>query len=195
MGISESRPSRDSNSNASVGGAWTGKIYFDPEASKKRGKSYYFTDDELKEELIEVIGENEVIDKIAIYSHPLSAVQPLKVAFKHTYMVLETDQWWWSLEKNNEGLTLQRSKKLEAVRDRYRQAERTEGVRGISKEKEGSTGKMELMSLIKWLWYEDCLRQPYHWLESNCQHFTKKVFDKVAKGKTWQPNIFGIKST
>ena len=115
---------------SSTGKEWTGQMYFDPKASSSRGKSYRFTDGELREKLLEVIQPEEKILKIFVYDCPLTSYQITKIILKHTFIVLETIEWWWSLEKNTEGITLQRDKKLSAVRDRYRQKERTTGFRG-----------------------------------------------------------------
>ena len=117
-------------SKAIKGGDWTGKMYFDPEASRTHGKSYWFTDDELREELLKVIEPEEKSLKVFVFNNPLSSWQLRKMVWKHTFIVLETNAWWWSLEKNTQGITLQRDLSLEAVRDRYRQQQRTTGFRG-----------------------------------------------------------------
>lgn len=180
--------SSSSSPGPSKDGEWTGKIYFDPDASEKTGNCYYYTDSELREELTERIDASEEILKVWVYDHPLYGFQITKITLKHTYVILETNDWWWSLEKNEEGLSLQRSKKLAAVRDRYRQKGRTTGIRGITEATEDrARGGLKLNALVTWLWSQDFLRQEYDLLNSNCQHFAKKVFDWIAKNKNYHP--------
>jgi len=82
-------------------------------------------------------------------------------------------------KKNSEGITIQRSKKIEFVKDRYRRDERRTPVE-IMKQDSGR-GSME--DLIDYLYGEDELNKPYDWLLDNCQHFAKRIFDEIAKTK------------
>jgi hypothetical protein len=54
----------------------------------------------------------------------------------HAYIVFKTQSWWWSIEKNDAGITIQRSKKIEFVRDKYHRTKRPESfTTGIGCEK------------------------------------------------------------
>ena len=106
------------------GGDWTGEVYFDYNADET-GDGYYYTDPELKTELAARIGKNEVIIGVSYFKHPLSAAQVTAGLFHHAFVVFETEEWWWSIEKNEEGITIQRAKQLTNVRDYYRQERRT----------------------------------------------------------------------
>ena len=123
--------SSDSVGNKPVnGGEWTGKMFFDPEASTTLGESYLFQDHELLGKLLKIIDPEEKILKVFAFNNPLIPIQITKRLWKHTFIVLETDAWWWSLEKHTDGITLQRDKSLQAVQCRYRQQQRTTGLRG-----------------------------------------------------------------
>ncbi len=40
--------------------------------------------------------------------------------FYQAFVIFETKYWWWSIKKNNAGVTLQRSRELCYVRDMHR---------------------------------------------------------------------------
>ena len=106
------------------GGAWTCQLYFDYNADGP-GTGNYYTDPELKMKLKDYIGENEVIVRVSYFKHPLYGIQLSSVFLHHAFVVFKTEHWWWSIEKNSEGITIQRAKKIKNVRDKYRQERRT----------------------------------------------------------------------
>ena len=165
------------------GGNWKSEVYFDPEADEHTGRCYTISDDDLRTELTELVDAKENIQNVTAYKAPLSKYQLTKLFLYHMIIVFETEEWWWSIEKNDEGITIQRSKWREAVRDRYRQGERNSGLFGISRIKK-DTGRKSVNDLIDWLWGENELNNYYDISSSNCQHFGKKVFNFVAQYKT-----------
>ena len=94
MGSSSSKSSSGGN------GEWTAKLYFDPEADKSKGPSYFIEDGELRSKMKEVIDPTEKIIGVQIYRHPLSSIQITNLLMYHAFVVFETDGWWWSIEKN-----------------------------------------------------------------------------------------------
>ena len=106
------------------GGDWTREVYFDYNADQD-GIGIYYTDPELRTELAARVGKNEVIYGIKYFKHPLSASQVRAALLHHAFVVFETEAWWWSIEKNEEGITIQRAKQLKNVRDKYPQEQRT----------------------------------------------------------------------
>jgi len=96
MGSSSSKSSSVSGGN----GEWTGKLYFDPEADKSCGASYHVEDGELRAKMKEVIDSTERIIRVEIYRHPLYSFQLTDALMYHSFVVFETDDWWWSIEKN-----------------------------------------------------------------------------------------------
>lgn len=93
----------------------------------------------------------------------------------HEFVVFETsDSWWWSIEKNPEGLTIQRNRSKDAVVNKYRHVDRFTPIT-IRK---NAVGNMKMEDLIDWLYIHDELNTDYDLLTSNCQHFAKRVFDR-----------------
>nr|CAH0113074.1 unnamed protein product [Daphnia galeata] len=107
------------------------KLYFDPQADSSKGAHYYISDGELREKLKELVDDSEKITEVRLYSHPLTNLQVTAELWRHDFILFETDKWWWSIEKNDAGVTIQRSKHIEYVRDRYRRAKRTTGLFGM----------------------------------------------------------------
>ena len=52
----------------------------------------------------ELIGTSETIENVYVYKVPLSGMQLTDFIFHHAFVVFETDGWFWSAEKNTEGL-------------------------------------------------------------------------------------------
>ena len=61
---------------------------------------------------------------VGTYKYPLYKWQLTDFFLFHMFVLFQTDSWWWTIEKNTEGLTIQRSKYKEAVRDNYRRDKR-----------------------------------------------------------------------
>ena len=112
---------------------YTKKLYFDPNADEPKEDGYWITDDELRYKLTNLVDVSENIDEVLYYTNPLHRLIPSgwevgkNKGLHHAFIVFKTKNWWWSIEKNAEGLTIQRAKQLESVRDVYRRAKRTIG--------------------------------------------------------------------
>ena len=64
-----------------------------------------------------VEGHEEILN-VRVYKCKLFSPQLTQQLLYHAFVVYETDEWWWCVEKNTEGITIQRSKKLSYVKDR-----------------------------------------------------------------------------
>ena len=155
------------------GSNWKFEVYFDPEADARTGHSYRISDGELITQLSRLVDAREKKKEVTAYKVPLSNLQLTQFLLYH----MLTENCWWSIEKNDEGITIQRSKSLRAVRERYRQRNRNFDIKCMKKD----AGSSSVKGLIDWLWANAELEDEYHLLESNCQHFGKKVFNFVAK--------------
>ena len=91
---------------------------------------YFFPENEIHEycfmkdyqqykEMLEDYDISERVNEVRYYTHPLYRWQLSKYFIHHAFIVLKTENWWWSIERNEEGVTIQRSQNLENVRDKY----------------------------------------------------------------------------
>jgi len=163
------------------GETWGYKLYFDPEANDETGVKYdNIKDGDLMNTLKELVQYDEKINKVTAFWVPLHEYLPHVNIFGHVFIVFETDHYFWSIEKHTDGITIQRSWKLSAVRDRYRRSERRKGIRGIKSDE----GRFTVHKLIEGLYDRKELRMPYHWFSSNCQDFAKAVFNNISDKET-----------
>jgi hypothetical protein len=171
-----------SSSSTSSGGGneHTGKLYFDPEADSSKGKDYFITDAKLHEKLSELVDDTEKILEVRYYTNPLYGVQLTQKLLHHAFIVFETDQWWWSIEKNELGVTIQRSKKIEFVRDKFRRRDRTTDLfgGGIKCERKFK-GSHTLQELISHIYVKNYLNEKYDVVSNNCKDFADKIYQFI----------------
>ncbi|KAK4011320.1 hypothetical protein OUZ56_020436 [Daphnia magna] len=167
---------------AAVGSKFTKKLYFDPYADKSSTGGYWITDEEFRKKLANLIDTEERIKNASVYSHPLSSWQLTNAKAYHAFIIMETNDWWWSIEKNMERITIQRSKYLKSVRDMYQRKKRTTGKTSgleIHKDKTTQGNDITINELINYIWRKDCLNNIYHLLDANCQDFADMVFYRI----------------
>ena len=133
MGATESKTQMPKN-----GGKWNSTIYFNPKADNKAGgKEYEITDKELNKKMKKLI-DNEMIVEIFLCKVSLFGWQLSNLIMYHAFVVIHTNEWWWSVEKNTEGITIQRSKKKMFVQDFYRGIKRASRCK-VMKEDHGKS--------------------------------------------------------
>ena len=100
------------------GGDWTARVFYDSESSGS-GMTYTIAQNDLVETLEMLCDLSERIDAVRTYRTPLSNWQLTQVLFHHEFALFETHQWFWTIEKDGEGIHIQRSKEIWNVRDRF----------------------------------------------------------------------------
>jgi hypothetical protein len=155
------------------------------------GKERSLTNVDLLEELEELVDTSEKISKVFYYTNPLNGWQLYKGAVKpcswlaswkgsvhHAYIVFETKSWWWSIEKNDAGIIIQRSKQIEFVRDMHVRVRRKENrATGIGCEKSKTATNKTVKQLIEHIHEKGYVNEMYHALEKNCQEFADKIYE------------------
>ena len=155
--------------------AWTSKIYFAPQADIQNPSIRTYNDGELRTELANIIDVDEDILNVSIWKCNLFSWQLTNVFVFHAYVVFETDKFWWSVEKNNEGITIQRAKNSGSVKYWYRNT-----LRKSTSEIITDRGRRTMKNLIDFIYIQDELNKEYSFTSSNCKHFAKKLFDEVG---------------
>lgn len=174
-----------SDGKAIKGGAYTSKLYFDPRADLPKDEGFLITQQELLEKLKTLIDVTEEIFRVRYYSNPLSSWQLTNALFYHAFLVFKTENWYWSIEKNTQGLTIQRSKDMKTVVNYYRRAKRTTGMTSntdiqlVDEILQGQGGSMR--GLLYSIWKKEFLLEKYHLLKSNCQIFADSLFEIMKK--------------
>jgi len=176
-----------SNSTSGSGGGYTKKLYFDPEADSQYGDKFLISDEELRQKMETLIDVEEVIKCVFIYRHPLYSYQLTDSLLFHAFVVFETETWWWSIEKNNQNVTIQRSKKLDSVLHNYQRIQRIGPVKVVMK----ARGRGSVRDLIDTLWRKNLLIKSYDVMGESCKFFAVTVFNHTnGEAKTCSVGFF-----
>ena len=171
--------SGSTSSSTSGSQSYKKRVYFDPNSNKSSGADYFIDDNELQERMEEII-EDEKIEKVLVVKEALSSAQLTQIMLYHAFVVIETEKWWWSLEKNSEGVTVQRSKDMDYVYRYYRRTKRNSPSTVIKDD-----GRSSMTDLVDFLYTKNLVYKDYSLATENCKDFTKKIFDKFARKKYW----------
>ncbi|CAG0901004.1 unnamed protein product [Darwinula stevensoni] len=168
----------------SKGGNWENVLYFIPESDKTSDITHNIAHEGLESWALELIDGSEEIENVWVYTQPPHEAQLTAGLLYHAFVVLQTNEWWWSVEKDTGGIFLQRSKKKEFVKEYFRMENREVP---LSLEA-GDRGRMKMEDLIHWLYKQREVRKGYRIddRDMNCQGFAKRVFDEFAKSKFWE---------
>lgn len=149
-------------------------MYFDPEADKTDAIRYEnITSEALTTKLANLLGVDEYILTTTFYMVPLSKW----ALFDHAFIVFQTSNWFWSIEKHTNGLTIQRSTEEAAVKNKFRQQNRLAGIKLWAEDESDK----KVSELLTWLYRSKELKKPYQSLFSDCESFAKAVFNYTAK--------------
>lgn len=140
-----------------------------------------FNDPDLRILMLDDNFTKECIRSIAVYKCPLYDNQLIQLLDNHQFVVLQTDNCWYSIEKNSHFIQMQRSNHIENVQCYIRKDRRRTPIKGISFD---SCQQLKTMSdLIHFLLENQELGKIYDLVFSNCQAFAKRIFDKFAATK------------
>ena len=163
-----------------IGGGYQRRIVFLPWADSGEGGYYHISHEELETRMLEYIRDENILT-VTIYKHKLYSWQRTQALLYHAFIVLETEEWWWSAEKNADGVFVQRSKHQWAVRNRLEGKERPRTTL-----LEHDTSHKTLRNFVFMLWATRAVESEYHFLRNNCKDFAKVVFDSMACDKRWK---------
>ena len=140
-----------------------------------------FNDADLRSLMLDDNFTKEYIRSIAVYKCPLYDNQLIQLLDNHQFVVLQTDNCWYSIEKNSHFIQMQRSDHIENVQCYLRKHCRRTPIKRISSD---SCQQLKTMSdLIHFLLENQELSRIYDLVLSNCQAFAKRIFDKFAATK------------
>ena len=140
-----------------------------------------FNDADLRILMLDDNFTKEYIRSIAVYKCPLYDNQLIQLLDNHQFVVLQTDNCWYSIEKNSHFIQMQRSNHIENVQCYIRKDRRRTPIKGISFD---SCQQLKTMrDLIHFLLENQELGKIYDMVFSNCQAFAKRIFDKFAATK------------
>ena len=171
-------------------GNWTYELTYYP-TDDNADKLYYFTlneilkhlngetlidEEEKVKKLNELIDDEEKIRTVMLYRCPLSSWQLTTLLFYHQFIVFETTNWYWSVEKTTGGIVIQRSKHIRSVTDMLKFEKRVTSPNEIKRADCGKTMKQFVHCLMR----RKELSNAYHLINANTREFSNTVFDEMA---------------
>ena len=169
------------------GETWTQMICFVQEFEYLNKSSTYplLTHDELHAKLKDLVNAKEEIKSVAIYKLPFPEKYFTNLMWRNHIVVIETETWWWSIEKNDHELTIQRSTQKFEVLKRYRNKVRiTSNYWDVSQLVMEDEGNRTMGDLIDWLYINRELKKGYGLYHGSSKTFTQTVFNYIAKQKS-----------
>jgi hypothetical protein len=141
-----------------------------------------------EEKLEKLLGKDEEIELVRVYSNPLNSAQMTKVALHHAFVLFKIRQktkqeTWWSIEKNTKSITIQISKNgREIVRDCYKRERRPVGPTTPNTRDRDlpANENATVYNLFQHIYDGNYLNDPYNLKNSNCQHFADRIFEFLA---------------
>lgn len=176
--------SSSTESTGSTGKKWKGVIYFIPEAETCIIIPDPITHKEMFKEFNRLkINLNDPIEKIWMYSSNLLSIPIQLSVFYHAFVVIESKNWFWSIEKNNQNITIQRSKRCEYVLNKYRCNDRYKPICELKFYQFTIQSTAPTMQqLFDWLSDANELRLKYRFAPAfyNCQGFAERLVAKLT---------------
>ena len=118
-----------------------------------------------------------IIEFVWQYQCPLWQWQLTQYVFNHQFIVLKTKSTYWSLEKNSDGITIQKNTSENKVKDVIRTHQRPKNIQLIR----GAELHCNADFLIYWFENAEHLKKPYNIMSSNCKDFANELFELMTK--------------
>ena len=168
------------------GGKWTAKVIFYSESSGS-GQVRQIADKDLIHTLDQWIGASDLKEQILYIRTcrtPLSEKQLTSLLFYHEFVVFSTSSFYYSIEKNGEGIHIQRSRNGDNVLNRFNREKRLKGSSWqveTHREPHHPLCVCTVRDVMVWLWGEDELNQEYSYLQRNCKHLAKNLYYHITR--------------
>jgi ankyrin repeat protein len=189
--------------NSYIGGDYKQKLLFVPDADNKPEEDHeisepalfrFLLNEETTEEIkraeadipdmlnvLKDIDKQSKITEFETHQSSMGLRKDLSKAF-HVFIVFKTTSekdgdYWWSLEKGTDYITLQRSRNKKNVKDKWDDRPRNK-VKPIV---ENLKGKGTIQDLFAVLWLQQVIPENYHILKSNCQSFVTCISQQITE--------------
>lgn len=157
-----------------------GMICFKSVDSGNREKTYWIPLEDLNETLAKLVDSSEEIFKVELHEEPLPFWNRMLVAkrlFKHSFVIFETKSFYWSVEKDDNCVTLQRSRRKDTVLNDCHLTQRLQPVKLVKKRR---SNQVSIGDLIRFLINEPQMTTQYSLLGANCKRFSATVFNYLT---------------
>ena len=125
-------------------------------------------------------GTREKLLNVEICKHRLTGATGLFGDW-HEFLVIESTNFWWSFEKQNYALVVQRSKKISKVKDQLNGEDRPTPINGEGRSADVESKRESIYNIMEWIIERGELDRTYHITKSNCQFFASVLFEAIAR--------------
>ena len=137
--------------------------------------------------------DKKFIEWVAVYKTPLEGIyskspkrfrdtfgrQWTQVDY-HAFVTLKTsDGYYWSIEKQQDGIHINKKENLDLVRDKFGSYNRKTPIECLIETRETNCPMSQLMGILS------REKEAYH-MHDNCHHLAKRLFDKIASIDNWE---------
>jgi hypothetical protein len=169
---------------AITGSDWTYSLHFVEDAEKK--ESCRISHEDLISTFRSKVDMNERVNEILLYKCNLMERQLTNVFILHMFVVIDSPNWWWTVEKNTKYIVIQRSKKKGLVCDQLLDPDgsvtrRTKVSNAVSLK----LGTGTIGDVVHYLYDTNQLKKKYHINGECCVDFANRVGKHL---KDMQPN-------
>ena len=172
----------------SNGGSWQSQVaFYDADMCN----FWTINDTSLISQMQSLIDTSETIISIGVYKCPLNPWQKVQLLDCHQFVVLQTANWWYSIEKNADFIFIQRSNNFHNVTCFIKGNCRNTPILQVSVDR----GQKTMGELIEFLYNNDELNKGYNWFTYNCHAFAKGIFDQFAHNINSHKIILGCSPT
>ena len=160
--------------------SWEGELLFDPDAVggtnvyRCHQRNLHLKFQELSDQGL--VDLEETIKTCSVFTCDIHGYQELvyssSIRIRHAFVIIETNDWFWSIEKHNEGISIQRSKSFDHLKN-INQGVKRRDVLEIKSQLE-STKKRAMKGFIFNFTHEE-LGKEYSLLTKNCFVFVSEM--------------------
>ena len=137
-----------------------------------------------KEQLLKFFEEletkEEEIREAKIWKHPLSYL-PGIFGDWHEYTVVESTNWYWSFEKQMDGIYVQRSKNEADVKNQFYGKSRSARIWPEGRFNNSVMHGENVYNISQWIINRNALGRPYHVTRSNCHYFASLLYEAIVR--------------
>jgi hypothetical protein len=124
--------------------------------------------------------KKEEIEKVEIFKNNLTGF-PIVAGAWHEFTVVESTSWFWSFEKQDYGICVQRSKDKLIVKDKFRGKDRKGSVKDEGRAAQLGRYGETIYDIFNWIYKNDFVIEGYHITKKNCHYFASLLFEAIAR--------------
>lgn len=133
---------------------------------------------------------NTVIDSISVVKSPLGVENsPERNVLYHGFIVFSVGQHYWSVEKTNEGVTIQRALLFDEVAHNKLEVSRSIRKRRLDPIEVVQSDRAQVTVGELFQFVVALMARKYHLTHSNCKHFSSQVFNFAAEKQKYFPSL------